>query len=156
MEKLSPEARASRKKTIWLLAEAALFFGGLAACLIWMASHFMSGANEEARLSRVKNDFEMLTTYIRMFQSSHHRLPTAEEGLAVFVRQPKSWLPSEKWRRLMDEPLRDPWRREYRYEALLDAQGYRLRSLGPDKNSADDDIILTWPKQSAKVRTPAP
>ena len=52
--------------------------------------------------------------------------------------------------------MRDPWGREYGYEALPEVQGYRLRSLGPDKKSADDDIVWTWPKQPVQTRTSAP
>ena len=155
MEKLSPEARASRKKTIWLLAEAALFFGGLPMFLILYFRWMFGGEFEEAKRGRVQGDLEHLQVMTRMFQSRHHRLPTSEEGLAVFLRRPSTWPPDENWRQIIDEPLRDPWSREYRYETMPEVQGYRLRSLGPDEDSPDDDITMTWPEQTAKERASA-
>lgn len=135
------------------LAIGLMVVGGIFA---WIAAWLTRPMMEEARVFRVHGDFEQLETMTEMFLNRHHRLPTTEEGLAVFVRRPSTWPPNENWRRLMEEPLRDPWRREYLYEALPESNGFRLRSLGPDKKSADDDIILTWPKQPAKVRAPVP
>ena len=128
----------------------------IAGLLFWFFRWGTAGMLEDARLGRTRGDLRQLEAMTAIFQEIHHRLPTAEEGLSVFVRQPSTWPRNENWRRLMDEPLRDPWGRDYRYEALPVVQGYRLRSLGPDKNSPEDDIILTWPKQPAKERAPAP
>lgn len=106
---------------------------GIALAFAWWMMH---GTFEMMKVTDARDDLAELQTLTLMFREHHQRLPTEKEGLAVIMRPPAS-----AQRKL----LRDPWGGHYAYEPLPVVRGFLLRSLGPDKKSRDDDIVLTWP-----------
>jgi general secretion pathway protein G len=96
-------------------------------------------ASDEAKSKIAAGDIANITVALKMYRLHNDRYPTTEQGLDVLL-QPSI---SKTWKEpyLENKPI-DPWKRkyQYRYPGARNTLGFDLWSLGPDEQSADDDI----------------
>jgi len=75
-----------------------------------------------------------LSLNVVLFENSHRRFPTNEEGLDCLIEKPRAWSAERKWEKMLDRPeaLTDPWGRKYKY--LLHPElkhGFVIYTIGP-------------------------
>jgi general secretion pathway protein G len=108
------------------------------------------GRVDEARITKVKGDVQMLETALSMYRLDTARYPTTQQGLMALVTKPedptvRNWKPGGYLSRVS----KDPWGNEYRY-VYPGAKGreYDLYSLGPDGQEGspdtDQDNVGNW------------
>jgi general secretion pathway protein G len=99
------------------------------------------GRVDEARITKVKGDVQMLETALSMYRLDTARYPTSQQGLMALVTKPED--PAVRnWKSggYLSRVSKDPWGNEYRY-AYPGQKGreYDLYSLGPDGQEGTDD-----------------
>ena len=95
-----------------------------------MASVFIRGAQQNARLDAARSQLGLFESAIKMFELNNTRYPTSNEGLQA-LRTPQQYLDK-------DIPM-DPWGNEYQYQS--DGNTYSIWSLGPDRTDGTQDDI---------------
>jgi general secretion pathway protein G len=108
------------------------------------------GRVDEARITKVKGDVQMLETALSMYRLDTARYPTSQQGLMALVTKPED--PAVRnWKSggYLSRVSKDPWGNEYRY-AYPGQKGreYDLYSLGPDgqegTEETDKDNVGNW------------
>ena len=108
------------------------------------------GRVDEARVTKVKGDVQMLETALSMYRLDTARYPTSQQGLMALVTKPED--PAVRnWKTggYLSRVSKDPWGNEYRY-AYPGQKGreYDLYSLGPDgqegTEETDKDNVGNW------------
>lgn len=108
------------------------------------------GRVDEARITKVKGDIQMLETALSMYRLDTARFPTTQQGLVALVKKPddpavRNW----KSGGYLSRVSKDPWGNDYRY-AYPGQRGreYDLYSVGPDgqegTDESDKDNIGNW------------
>lgn len=139
-------AHAARGFTLIEIMVVVVIIGLLAAFIVPQ----VMGRVDEARVTKVKGDVQMLETAISMYRLDTARYPTTAQGLAALVTKPedptvRNWKPGGYLSRVS----KDPWGNEYRY-AYPGTKGreYDLYSLGPDGQEGspdtDQDNVGNW------------
>lgn len=87
-----------------------------------------------------------LRTCVEAFQLHMRRYPTSAQGLQSLITAPGDLPNPDRWKGpyldAKEAPL-DPWDQPFKYE-LVDADNYRIWSLGPDgADGTADDISST-------------
>ncbi len=137
---------AERGFTLIEIMVVVVIIGLLAAFIVPQ----VMGRVDEARVTKVKGDVQMLETAISMYRLDTARYPTTAQGLAALVTKPedpnlRNWKPGGYLSRVS----KDPWGNEYRY-AYPGTKGreYDLYSLGPDGQEGspdtDQDNVGNW------------
>jgi general secretion pathway protein G len=108
------------------------------------------GRVDEARITKVKGDLQMLETAISMYRLDTARFPTKEQGLLALLKKPedpavRNWKPGGYLSRVS----KDPWGNDYRYEYPgTHGREYDLFSVGPDgqegTSETDKDNVGNW------------
>lgn len=123
-----------------------VIIGLLAAFIV---PQFM-GRVDEARITKVRGDIQMLETALSMYRLDTVRYPTGQQGLVALVQKPDD--PSVRnWKAggYLSRIPKDPWGSDYRY-AYPGSRGreYDLYSVGPDGDEGteetDRDNIGNW------------
>lgn len=131
---LSPGSRArrrnNRRRRGFTLMEVLLVLVIL-VILGSMAGVFIRGAQKKARADAALSQIGAFENAIKMYELNVMSYPTALEDLRMPPQGGDPYLDK-------DIPL-DPWGNPYQYQ-LVDAETYRIWSLGPDgvDGSADD------------------
>jgi len=108
------------------------------------------GRVDEARITKVKGDIQMLETALSMYRLDTARFPTTDQGLVALVKKPDD--PSVRnWKSggYLSRVSKDPWGNDYRY-AYPGQRGreYDLYSVGPDgqegTEDTDKDNVGNW------------
>ena len=131
---------AERGFTLIEIMVVVVIIGLLAAFIVPQ----VMGRVDEARVTKVKGDVQMLETAISMYRLDTARYPTTAQGLAALVTKPedpnlRNWKPGGYLSRVS----KDPWGNEYSYECpgRMNPTSYDLISPGPDgKIGSEDDI----------------
>ncbi len=96
-------------------------------------------ASNDAKSKIALGDIANITVALKMYRLHNDTYPSTEQGLDVLL-QPST---SKTWKEpyLENKPI-DPWQRkyEYRFPGSRNTMGFDLWSLGPDEQSAYDDI----------------
>jgi general secretion pathway protein G len=108
------------------------------------------GRVDEARVTKVKGDVQMLETALSMYRLDTARYPNTQQGLLALVTKPedptvRNWKPGGYLSRVS----KDPWGNEYRYVYPgTKGREYDLYSLGPDGQEGspdtDQDNVGNW------------
>lgn len=90
-------------------------------------------ANQRAAKAKI----EVLKQAVDMYKLD---MLTYPPNLNALYEQPANLSDPSKWTRLLKEPVGpDPWGNEYEY--INKGDDYEIRSLGPDGQRSDDDIV---------------
>jgi len=96
-------------------------------------------ASDDAKSKIALGDIANITVALKMYRLHNDTYPSTEQGLDILM-QPST---SKTWKEpyLENKPF-DPWKRkyQYRYPGARNTIGFDLWSLGPDEQSADDDV----------------
>jgi general secretion pathway protein G len=116
--------------------------------LIGMAIKFTAGHMGTAQTVRVNGDIEQLRTDLLVYQMQNGFLPTTEQGLKALVTKPDTEPKPRNWTAQLEQPLRDPWDREYLYvqPGIHNPKSFDIYSAGPDRTPNTDDDIGNWEK----------
>ncbi len=108
------------------------------------------GRVDEARVTKVKGDVQMLETALSMYRLDTARFPSTQQGLLALVKKPddpavRNW----KSGGYLSRVSKDPWGNEYRY-GYPGSRGreFDLYSVGPDgqegTEESDKDNVGNW------------
>lgn len=79
----------------------------------------LAGCKWDTQPPEFKADFDLthLQLKVMLFENSHGRYPTSEEGLDCLIKKPRDWASEREWEKMLDRPesLTDPWGRKYKY-----------------------------------------
>lgn len=141
----SPRGRESGFTLIEIMV-VVVIIGLLAAFIVPQ----VMGRVDEARITKVKGDVQMLETALSMYRLDTARYPNTQQGLMALVTKPedplvRNWKPGGYLSRVS----KDPWGSEYRYVYPgTKGREYDLYSLGPDGQEGspdtDQDNVGNW------------
>ncbi len=98
-------------------------------------------AREKANLERAKSDVQNIASQgVDAFKVMKGRYPTTEEGIRVLIQE--NFLKANR----PDGSLKDPWGNEYvyLYPGTKNADGYDVKSKGPDGQPGTQDDIVNY------------
>ena len=112
------------------------------AILVGGGIYYMMGNVDVAKELKAENDLKTLATQLQVYESRNMRPPSTEQGLNALVVRPESEPVPDKWKQLLEEPLKDPWGQFYQYKfpSERSKKSYDLYSLGSDGVESEDDI----------------
>ena len=103
----------------------------------------VTGRDDQAKVTRVKQDIRAMSSALDLYKLDNFKYPTTDEGLESLVTAPadaKNWAPGGYLKRLKA----DPWGNDYIYISPGAQGAYDLVSLGADGQEggqgADADI----------------
>jgi general secretion pathway protein G len=72
---------------------------------------------DRARVTKAKQDIQVLATALNMYRLDNFVYPSTEQGLEALVRQPAGQPEAPNWRAggYLDRVPKDPWGRDYQY-----------------------------------------
>jgi len=111
-----------------------------------MVGIFIRRARQQAFVSSAQSQIGLFKGGLKFYEGDVHNFPTTDQGLVALYEEPAGLPPGVVWDGKYldgnDVPL-DPWKNPYQYE-LLDADTYRIWSMGPDGvDGTEDDISDT-------------
>ena len=116
------------------------------------AIYMIKGNVDVAKETRAETDIQSIITQVKVYEARNFVPPTTEQGLKALVERPTAEPVPERWLPLLDEVPKDPWKREYQYQApgARSGEGYDVYSLGADGVESDDDIG-NWKAKSGEA-----
>ncbi len=108
----------------------------------------VAGRADDARISKAKNDIQVLESALELYRLDNFSYPTTEQGLRALVEKPGDDLKNWKAGGYVKKLRKDPWGNDYHYARPgRDGSEYEIYSLGADNaeggEGADADIG-TW------------
>jgi general secretion pathway protein G len=116
------------KLTVGVLAGLAMVFGVAAVFGIAATPKPAGGTAQMAQLTPAKADIAGIKVALDAFRDDNGRYPTAAEGLAALVQNPKD-LPN--WKQLYSTLPTDPWGHDFIYRVTPDGKSYEVLSAVP-------------------------
>ena len=102
----------------------------------------------EARIVRVKQDLQGVTTALSMYKLDNHRYPSSEQGLQALVTKPSGSPEAPNWKGpYLDRLPKDPWDHPYQYQQPGQHGDVDIYSYGADGRpggDGDDADIGNW------------
>ncbi len=102
----------------------------------------------EARIVRVKQDLQGVTTALSMYKLDNHRFPSGEQGLQALVVKPSGSPEAPNWKGpYLDRLPKDPWDHPYQYQQPGQHGDIDIYSYGADGRpggDGDDADIGNW------------
>ena len=98
-------------------------------------------AREKANLERAKSDVQNIASQgVDAFKVMKGRFPTTEEGLGILIKEGFLKANNDKG------TMTDPWGKEYvyLYPGQKNADGYDVKSAGPDGQPGTQDDIVNY------------
>jgi len=107
---------------------------------------FMTGNIEHGRKVRVMTDISSMSGNLKIYEGMNGFYPTTEQGLAALITKPTGEPAPRNWRPFYEEPLVDPWGKEYFYvyPGKRSGKSYDIFSAGPDRQPETADDIGNW------------
>lgn len=108
----------------------------------------VAGRADDARISKVKNDIQVLESALELYRLDNFTYPTTEQGLQALVSQPDSNLKNWKAGGYIKKLRKDPWGNDYHYARPgRDNAEFEIYSYGADNaegGDGSDADIGTW------------
>ncbi len=107
----------------------------------------IAGRADDARVSKVKNDIQVLESALELYRLDNYQYPTEDEGLKALVEKPSG---AKAWKKggYVKKLRKDPWGNSYHYsvpgrnDAAFDIYSYGAdNSEGGEAANAD---IGSW------------
>lgn len=102
----------------------------------------------EARIVRVKQDLQGVTTALSMYKLDNHRYPSSEQGLQALVAKPSGSPEAPNWKGpYLDRLPKDPWDHPYQFQQPGQHGDVDIYSYGADGRpggDGDDADIGNW------------
>ncbi len=108
----------------------------------------VAGRADDARISKVKNDIQVLESALELYRLDNFKYPTADQGLQALVVKPSEDLKNWKTGGYIKKLRKDPWGNDYQYaQPGRDNADYDIFSYGADNaegGEGPDADIGTW------------
>jgi general secretion pathway protein G len=75
----------------------------------------VAGRADDARISKVKNDIQVLESALELYRLDNFTYPTTEQGLQALVTQPSEEVKNWKAGGYIKKLRKDPWGNDYQY-----------------------------------------
>jgi len=108
----------------------------------------VAGRADDARLSKVKNDIQVLESALELYRLDNFKYPTSDQGLQALVTRPSDDMKNWKAGGYIKKHNKDPWGNEYQYnQPGRDGAEFDIYSYGADNTEGGagvDADIGTW------------
>ncbi|MDJ0834004.1 MAG: type II secretion system major pseudopilin GspG [Gammaproteobacteria bacterium] len=108
----------------------------------------VAGRADDARLSKVKNDIQVLESALELYRLDNFKYPTTEQGLSALVSRPSDDLKNWKSGGYIKKLNKDPWGNDYQYsQPGRDGAEFDIFSYGADNSEGGEGVdadIGTW------------
>jgi general secretion pathway protein G len=108
----------------------------------------VAGRADDARISKVKNDIQVLESALELYRLDNYKYPTSDQGLQALVTQPSVDLKNWKSGGYIKKLRKDPWGNEYHYaQPGRDGAEYDIFSYGADNAEGGEGVdadIGSW------------
>jgi len=75
----------------------------------------VAGRADDARISKVKNDIQVLESALELYRLDNYKYPTLEQGLQALVTKPSEEVKNWKSGGYIKKLRKDPWGNDYQY-----------------------------------------
>lgn len=136
-----------RRRSGFTLIELVLVLT-IIALLMGAGIYYLSGNIEVAQETRVQGDLGAIATQLQVYQARNLRMPTTEQGIKALVEKPTSEPIPDRWSKLLDEEIIDPWGNPYQYKnpGQRSFRPFDLFSMGPDGQPETEDDLVYRPR----------
>src|SRR5690606_26180796 len=108
-----PAVRAARGFTLIEILVVVVILGILAAIVVPRVMERPA----EARITRVKQDVQGITTALNLYKLDNFRYPSNEQGLQALTAKPSGQPEAPNWKGpYLDRLPKDPWSNPYQYQ----------------------------------------
>jgi general secretion pathway protein G len=116
------------------------------ALLMAMVIYNLTGVTDVAQGQKAGSDILTLKEALATYQLQTGSLPTTEQGLKALWEKPVAEPVPDRWKRIMDDEVKDPWGHSYQYvnPGKHNPDRYDLFSMGPDGLPDTEDDIGNW------------
>jgi len=108
----------------------------------------VAGRADDARISKVKNDIQVLESALELYRLDNFKYPTNDQGLQALVTRPSDDLKNWKAGGYIKKLRKDPWGNDYQYVIPgRESAEYDIYSYGADNvegGDGPDADIGTW------------
>ena len=108
----------------------------------------VAGRADDARISKVKNDLQVLESALELYRLDNFRYPTSDQGLQALVSNPGDSAPNWKAGGYIKKLRNDPWGNEYQYASPgredSDFEIFSYGADGQEGGTGSDADIGTW------------
>ena len=108
----------------------------------------VAGRADDARISKVKNDIQVLESALELYRLDNFKYPTSDQGLNALVVKPSDDLKNWKTGGYIKKLRKDPWGNDYQYAVPgRNNSEYDIYSFGADNaegGDGPDADIGTW------------
>ena len=113
---------------------------GIIGLILGGSISLMKGIKDGGAVTRVKGDFNSITSAIETYSTNNGFYPSPSQGLQALVAKPSGAPQPKYWIQLMTEVPKDPWSEPYVYKYPgSKGSGFELISKGKDKQLGTDD-----------------
>ena len=100
------------------------------------------GRDEEARITKAKQDISSLENSLDLYRLDNFTYPTVDQGLEALVKKPSGSPEPKHYKEggYIKKLPTDPWGNAYQYLKPGTHGAIDVYSLGPDQIPSDDDI----------------
>ncbi len=108
----------------------------------------VAGRADDARLSKVKNDIQVLESALELYKLDNFKYPTSDQGLQALVNRPSDDLKNWQEGGYIKKLNKDPWGNDYQYsQPGRDGAEFDIYSYGADNTEGGEGVdadIGTW------------
>ena len=108
----------------------------------------VAGRADDARISKVKNDIQVLESALELYRLDNFRYPTSNQGLEALVTRPSEDVQNWKAGGYIKKLRKDPWGNDYQYASPgreeTEFEIYSYGADGQEGGSGSDADIGTW------------
>jgi len=108
----------------------------------------VAGRADDARISKVKNDIQVLESALELYRLDNFKYPSTDEGLQALVTRPSADMKNWKDGGYIKKLRKDPWGNDYQYVSPgRDNAAFDIYSFGADNaegGEGPDADLGTW------------
>ncbi len=108
----------------------------------------VAGRADDARISKVKNDIQVLESALELYRLDNFKYPTADQGLQALVTKPSDDLKNWKAGGYIKKLQKDPWGNDYQYvQPGREGAEFDIFSYGADNAEGGEGVdadIGSW------------
>jgi len=98
----------------------------------------VAGRADDARISKVKNDIQVLESALELYRLDNFTYPTSDQGLEALVTKPSDSLKNWKTGGYIKKLRKDPWGNDYQYRSPGRESEFEIFSYGADNSEGGD------------------
>ena len=108
----------------------------------------VAGRADDARVSKVKNDIQVLESALELYRLDNFKYPTSDQGLQALVTKPGDDARNWKAGGYIKKLKKDPWGNDYQYsQPGRDGAEFDVYSYGADNAAGGEGVdadIGSW------------